>query len=422
MRTLRSVGQGALVVDFALYLHALGWSGVAIGLVLSAGGLFGAALSLLVGVSSDRLRRRPFLIGYEIVSLLATGVVLITARPAALATAAIVAGFGRGANGAAGPFSPAEQAWLAEAVAPLRRGWVYSLNAALGFFGMGAGALLAILPSLWQPWLAGALAYRPLFALVGAASIGNLALLAGAQKRYRRPLPLTDPEQRRHDRRIRRRENSILGRQDGDKRVQRRSSRPDSAAPLLLVRHALPSRTRSDCSGHGGRVPDHRRVDAVRWPIDADDRAHPLDRLVARHRRDPSPPAAVDAHLWVRHPWCTCCARRSIALRSARGRRWRSAWCATSAADWRPASTPSRCRSFSRSDASLAGSSPRPLGFFTSPFVAGAFLQAAYVFLDARTLRNYDAGGKKSVLPQRTRGAEKEGFSTNTEEEAETPL
>lgn len=38
MRALRSIGQGALVVDFALYLHALGWSGTAIGLVLTAGG------------------------------------------------------------------------------------------------------------------------------------------------------------------------------------------------------------------------------------------------------------------------------------------------------------------------------------------------------------------------------------------------
>jgi len=212
MRTLRSVGQGVLVVDFALYLHALRWSGVAIGLVLTAGGLFGAALSLLVGVGSDRLRRRPFLIGYEIVSLLAAGAILVTARPVVLATATIVAGFGRGANGAAGPFAPAEQAWLAEAVVPLRRAWVYSVNAALGFFGMGVGALLAILPSLWRAWLGAALAYRPLFALVGLAAIGNLFLLAGAHEHYHRPPPLTDPEGRRQEQRIRRRENRILGR------------------------------------------------------------------------------------------------------------------------------------------------------------------------------------------------------------------
>ena len=42
-RFLRSIGQGTLVVDFALYLNALGWSGLSIGLVLTSGGLFGAA-------------------------------------------------------------------------------------------------------------------------------------------------------------------------------------------------------------------------------------------------------------------------------------------------------------------------------------------------------------------------------------------
>ena len=35
-RALRSIGQGALVVDFALYLQALGWCSVAIGGILGA--------------------------------------------------------------------------------------------------------------------------------------------------------------------------------------------------------------------------------------------------------------------------------------------------------------------------------------------------------------------------------------------------
>jgi hypothetical protein len=42
-RFWRSIAQGTLVVDLALYLHALGWRGASIGLVLSAGGLSGAA-------------------------------------------------------------------------------------------------------------------------------------------------------------------------------------------------------------------------------------------------------------------------------------------------------------------------------------------------------------------------------------------
>jgi hypothetical protein len=44
-RFWRSISQGALVVGLALYLHALGWSGAAIGIVLSGGGLAGAALN-----------------------------------------------------------------------------------------------------------------------------------------------------------------------------------------------------------------------------------------------------------------------------------------------------------------------------------------------------------------------------------------
>jgi len=161
MRTLRSIGQGALVVDFALYLHALHWSGFAIGLVLSSSGLFGAGLSLLVGLSSDWLRRRPFLLFYEVISLLSGIGALLSEQPLIITIAAIAGGFGRGAMGAAGPFSPAEQAWLAEEVPPDRRGWVYSLNTGMGFFGMGLGALIAVLPDLWNRWLPGAQAYRP---------------------------------------------------------------------------------------------------------------------------------------------------------------------------------------------------------------------------------------------------------------------
>ena len=210
-RALRSVGQGALVVDFALYLHALNWSGLAIGSVLSAGGLLGAALSLVVGLTSDRLRRKPFLLFYEFVSLLSGVAALLSAQPLILTAAAIAGGFGRGATGAAGPFSPAEQAWLAERVAPEQRGWIYSVNTGMGFFGMGVGALIAILPSLWDRWLVGSLAYRPLFALVGLASAYNLFLLSQAREEYRGPEQALDLEGQRQKAAINRLENRILG-------------------------------------------------------------------------------------------------------------------------------------------------------------------------------------------------------------------
>ena len=181
-RALRSVGQGALVVDFALYLNALHWSGVAIGLVLSASGLFGAALSLIIGIGSDSIRRKPFLLVYESVAAVGSIVAFLTAQPVLLSLAAILGAFGRGANGAAGPFSPAEQAWLAEQVAAEKRGFVYSLNSALGFFGMTFGALLAALPAVWHSALPGAAGFRPLFLLVTLSSVANLWLLSRTQE------------------------------------------------------------------------------------------------------------------------------------------------------------------------------------------------------------------------------------------------
>jgi len=52
---------------------------------------------------------------------------------------------------------------------------------------MGLGAFTAILPSLWDGWFEGALAYRPLFALVGSSAAANVCLVARAHERYHRP-------------------------------------------------------------------------------------------------------------------------------------------------------------------------------------------------------------------------------------------
>jgi len=184
-RFWRSISQGTLVVDLTLYLRALGWSGAAIGMVLSAGGLVGAGLNLAVGIFSDRLRRKPFLIAYEGVTCICALVAMSQSNPFMLAPAIVLAGFGRGANGAAGPFAPAEQAWLAESVEPLHRGFVYSLNTALGFVGMALGAMAAALPSLWRTALGLASGFRPLFGLVLLGNAVNLVLLATTPEKHR---------------------------------------------------------------------------------------------------------------------------------------------------------------------------------------------------------------------------------------------
>lgn len=183
-RFIRSLGQGILVVDFVLYLHALNWSSVAIGLLLSINGLFGGILTLLIGLISDKLGRKSFLLLYEFILLLCCIVAFFSTNHLLLATAAILGGFGRGGNGSSGPFSPAEQAWLSETITPNQRGRIYSLNATMGFFGMGLGALMATLPAWWANWLSGATAYRPLFIILGLATIINLLLLASIKETY----------------------------------------------------------------------------------------------------------------------------------------------------------------------------------------------------------------------------------------------
>lgn len=188
-RTLRSVAQGALVVDLSLYLNALHWSGVAIGLVLTGGGLCAAGLSVGIGLMSDRLRRRPLLLWNELFTVLCGLVPLLSDSPAWLAAVIVLAGFGRGMNGAAGPFGPAEQAWLADVVPASDRGWVYSFNNALAFFGMALGALLAVAPTWWAAGTDPHVAYAFMFLLVMAGGCANLVLLWGAVERTRDAMP-----------------------------------------------------------------------------------------------------------------------------------------------------------------------------------------------------------------------------------------
>jgi MFS family permease len=176
-RFIRSIGQGALAVDFALYLRALQWSSVAISAVLSVALLAGVALTLCAGPLSDRHGRRRFLFAYEAAQILAGLAALLSSQSAILTAAAMVGGFGRGGNGAAGPFAPVEQAWLAQSLPPTRRGPVYSLNAALGFLGNALGAVLAATPARLETILPGPLGYRPLFLLWAVGSLLCCALI-----------------------------------------------------------------------------------------------------------------------------------------------------------------------------------------------------------------------------------------------------
>ncbi len=210
-RFLRSVTQGALAVDFTLYLKSRGWSAPDVGLLLMAGGLAGAALGLLVGIVSDRVGRRLFLVVYEIGLIIATSLIVFFPSAWILVLTAALFGFGRGANGSSGPFAPAEQAWLAQSIPKDRHGTVFSFNAGLQFWGMGIGSILAaVLPHL-IPGAKGPSAYLPLFLLNLIVAVINLLQILSIDeppKESRKVLETS--EQRVMDSYVVRRENHAL--------------------------------------------------------------------------------------------------------------------------------------------------------------------------------------------------------------------
>ncbi|HET7580181.1 MAG TPA: MFS transporter [Bacillales bacterium] len=211
-KTLRSIGQGIMLVDLALFLKDLDWSATSIGGILTASGFVSIALVLFVGVLSDRIGRKPFLLFYEIMTAACALIGVVTTNPILLSIAIALTGFGRGQTGSPGPFAPAEQAWLAAYVPRKDRGNVYSLNNACGFFGMAAGALLAGATVFWDQVLPGALAYRPLFALILVLSLATMIIIATTKgEKVERPPKIQNEQTRNREKAITRSENlSIL--------------------------------------------------------------------------------------------------------------------------------------------------------------------------------------------------------------------
>jgi MFS family permease len=196
-RMLRSVAQGALVVDFTLYLRALAWPATHIGAIMAAGLLLGVTLTLAIGPLSDRVGRKKFLLAYEAVQFAAAAMAVTTSTPLWLSLAAVAGSFGRGGNGATGPFAPIEQAWLATDLSSTQLLGVFRLNAAVGFFGMGVGALFAMVPRALSTWLPGPLAYRPVFALAAVAATLCFALVKAIDEPRRAAAPQARPREQR---------------------------------------------------------------------------------------------------------------------------------------------------------------------------------------------------------------------------------
>jgi MFS family permease len=181
-----SAVDGLTQVILPIYLSILGFSGLQLGLLFAAVTSADAVFSTLVGVLSDRIGRKPFMVGMPLLTAISGLVFAVTRNQALIFVFAAIGSFGWGTGAVAdatGPYAPAEQAWIADTVNPIHRTSVFGRLAFAASVGSLIGLQLAGGIPLGQHFgLSAADAFRPLFFACGLLALAA-SLLA---------LPITD--------------------------------------------------------------------------------------------------------------------------------------------------------------------------------------------------------------------------------------
>ncbi len=160
-----------------IYLVQIGFTASELGLLFVVVAIFSVALSSLVGVLSDRIGRKPFLIALPLLAGLAALVFAFTRDTALLFFVAGLGSFGRGSGAGAGmigPYQPAEQALLADAAPAQARNSVFGFTGFVSSLGALIGGPLAALPEALphlQPGVSMMLGYRIAFLVMAALAI-----------------------------------------------------------------------------------------------------------------------------------------------------------------------------------------------------------------------------------------------------------
>jgi MFS family permease len=146
-RALRGFGDGFAVILLPVYLSALGYGPVEIGVVATAALLGSAATTLAVGVLARRYAlRNLLLLGAFLMT--ATGVALPAFEPIAAIVIVAFLGTINPSSGDIGLLIPLEHASLAQGVAPERRTSTFAHYSLIGAMATAAGSLAAAAPQL----------------------------------------------------------------------------------------------------------------------------------------------------------------------------------------------------------------------------------------------------------------------------------
>jgi len=176
-----------------IYLALIGFNAVRLGTLFAVTALTSAALTASIGILSDRLGRKVFVVGLPLLTAVAAVAFILSRNLAVIFACAALGSFGRGAGaggGAVGPYAPAEQAYIADATPSVVRNTVFGRLAFASAVGAVIGNLLAAVPDLAaRLGLHGTAAYRPAFLIVGllALAAGLLAVPITNRKAAPRP-------------------------------------------------------------------------------------------------------------------------------------------------------------------------------------------------------------------------------------------
>lgn len=196
-RVCMSATRSLAGVVVPIYLAVIGFSGLSLGGLFAVVAVSSAGFTAAIGLLSDRLGRKVFIVALPWLAAVSALGFAFTRSPGWLVAFAALGSFGRGAGaggGAIGPYQPAEQAMLADAVPSEHRNSLFGRVAFASSVGalIGAGPLTA-LPGLLNRAglisLEGLASYRlSFFVLAGIAFLaGLLALPLHEPRRAPRP-------------------------------------------------------------------------------------------------------------------------------------------------------------------------------------------------------------------------------------------
>jgi len=202
-RAFMSAARALAGVVVPIYLAIQGFSALSLGLMFTIVAITSAILSATIGLLSDRVGRKPFLVLIPWLAALAALVFASSHDEILLFIFAALGSFGRGAGagaGAIGPYQPAEQALLAGTVPARYRNSLFGRVAFASSLGslLGSGPLLAlptVLGAIGLVALAGQASYRFAFLIMALVSFiaGLLALPIYDPLVRKKPAPADEP-------------------------------------------------------------------------------------------------------------------------------------------------------------------------------------------------------------------------------------